>query len=404
MSNAMTDSHILVGEFAYQEASTLAEAIDLVSRGGERTRVMAGGTDLLVQMKMERLAADRVVSLRRIPGLDDISVRGKTLRLGALASIESVWISPVVRANYSALSEACDSFSTKQIQVMGTIGGNLANGSPASDSAPALLAFDASVELEGPSGKRTMRLDQFFLGTGKTALGQGELLTAVELARPAAGTGSAFLKMSRVTADIAKANAAVTIARDGGRIAGCRLAFGSVAPTPMRARRAEAALEGKPFDDRLFVEAARIASEEISPIDDVRSQAWYRREIIRVMAYDGLRRAWERAERSETAEWVAGPGRALQPQSMPALCLDAADKQAVTLAVNGHKHRVWAAPNELLLNVLRDQLELTGTKYGCGIGECSACTVQMDGKPVLACLVLAVSAQGREIRTVEGLQ
>jgi len=178
----------------------------------------------------------------------------------------------------------------------------------------------------------------------------------------------------------------------------------SVAPTPVRTAKAEAVLNGRRYTEDLISEAARVASEQVAPIDDVRSGAAYRREIVRVMAYDGLRRAWERAGHSSSAEWSAEPKATPAANLSPGLALPASDKCKVILSVNGNKYPVWVAPNELLLNVLRDGLELTGTKYGCGIGECSACTILMDGKPVLACLILAVSAGGHAIQTVEGLE
>lgn len=402
----MTNSHILVHTFDYVEPTTLQEVIALLAEYGDRARVLAGGTDLLVHMKMERLAPDCLVSIRRISGLEGISQEGGHTWIGARTSIRSVRNDPWIRTRYPALAEACASFSTTQIQVQGTLGGNLGNGSPASDSAPALLAFDAEVVIEGPRGERRLPVERFFLGPGRTALERGELITGVVLPSPPEGMGSVFLKVSRVTADLAKASAAVVVVPDGDRIGQARLAFGSVAPTPMRAHRAEAALIGQPFTEEVVAEAARIASEEVSPIDDVRSTAWYRREIVRVLAYDGLHEAWRRAMGrtgpAEVPEPKAGGVGAVEEREEGKRV--AADGRCeITLKVNGEVHRLWVAPNELLLNVLRERLHLTGSKYGCGIGECGACTVRIDGKLALACLVLAVSVDGSEILTVEGL-
>jgi xanthine dehydrogenase iron-sulfur cluster and FAD-binding subunit A len=287
------------------------------------------------------------------------------------------------------------------------VGGNLGHGSPASDTAPALLALGADVEIAGPGGRRRLPLEAFFLGPGKTALQTGELLTAVVLPRPASGSGSAFLKISRVAADIAKASAAMVLVRQRDRIGMARLAFGSVGPTPMRTPRAEQMLAGQIWSEELVSRAAQTASEEVTPIDDVRSEAWYRRDVVRVLVYDGLHRAWQDALRAP-AEWKSD-GHPAEPEPAesgagPTPKFEANEKRWIELNVNGQKLQAWVAPNDLLLNVIRDQLELTGSKYGCGIGECSACTVQLDGQPVLACLVLAASAVGHQILTVEGLQ
>jgi aerobic-type carbon monoxide dehydrogenase small subunit (CoxS/CutS family) len=173
----------------------------------------------------------------------------------------------------------------------------------------------------------------------------------------------------------------------------------------MRTQQAEQMLAGQTWSEELVSRAAQAASEQVTPIDDVRSEAWYRREVVRVLAADGLRRAWQNALRSP-AEWqettpVVKTAKAPAAQSLK---LNANEKHWIELNVNGEKLQAWVAPNDLLLNVIREQLELTGSKYGCGIGECSACTVQLDGQPVLACLVLATAAVGHDILTVEGLQ
>ena len=184
---------------------------------------------------------------------------------------------------------------------MGTVGGNLCNGSPASDTAPALIVLGAEVVLVGPEGETRLPLERFFRGPGKTARRPDQLLTAVEVPLPTAQAGSAFVKIGRVAADIAKANAAVYLVRDGDRIADCRLAFGSVAPTPMRAPRAEAILRGQMLTPELISQAAAVAAEEISPIDDVRSTAAYRRQVVAALTVDGINRAWERAARGRGA-------------------------------------------------------------------------------------------------------
>jgi carbon-monoxide dehydrogenase medium subunit len=416
MTNEMTNSHILINHFDYCEPESVQEAVALLSQYGNQAKILAGGTDLLVHMKMERVAPQVVINIGRIPGLDNIVVQDGHLHIGARATIKAIERDPQVQSHYQALAEACSSFSTTQVQTMGTVGGNLGNGSPASDSAPALFALGAEVEIAGPDGKRRLPLEQFFLGPGKTALQSGELITDVILPRPQAGAqaGSAFLKTSRVAADIAKASAAVLIVRAGDRIADCRMAFGSVAPMPVRTRQAEQMLIGQAWSEDLIERAAECAAEEIKPIDDVRSTAGYRRAAVHAMACDTLHQAWQRAQTDDRVATLVGNGLPATPSGIQGqastltlhdpIRIAANEKRWIALNVNGKQHQVWVGPHDLLLNVLREQLQLIGTKYGCGIGECSACTVQMDGEPALACLVLAVSAVGHEILTVEGLQ
>ena len=267
--DGMSNSHILVHAFEYLEPTSVEEAVRLLSQYGDRARVLAGGTDLIVQMKMEHLAPDYLISIREIPGLDTIMFQGDELSVGARASISTVRDNPQVQACYASLAEACAAFGSTQTQVMGTIGGNLCNGSPASDSAPALISFGAEAVIHGPDGEGRLPLDEFFRAPGKTALRDGELLVAVALRRPQPGTGSAFLKLSRVTADLAKVNVAVVLVRDGERIADCRLALGSIAPTPMRARNAEALLTGQDFSADLVTRAALAASFSSSSFNPV---------------------------------------------------------------------------------------------------------------------------------------
>jgi xanthine dehydrogenase iron-sulfur cluster and FAD-binding subunit A len=296
---------------------------------------------------------------------------------------------------------------------MGTLGGNVCNGSPASDTVPALLAFDTQLALASQDGVRLVPLSEFLRGPGRTALRSGEVLTHVLLPKPAPGAGSAFIKLTRVAADLAKVSAAAVIVRDGNTIKDCRLAYGSVAPTVFRGSETEAFLQGKTFSPELALAAGDVAMGEVTPIDDVRSTAWYRREVTKAVTYDLLMAAWDRAADGRTM--VDGiPASAPAPAAQAGgkavagarrRCRVRAQEQVqVALRVNGQPSRAWVTPNSLLLNVLRDDLEFTGTKYGCGIGECGACTVLLDGRPALACLTLALAADGAEVVTVEGLQ
>ena len=184
--NEMTNSHILANEFAYLEPVSLEEAVALLGEYGGRAQVLAGGTYLLVQMKMERTAPEYVINVGKVPGLDGIALQdcaheSTGLRIGALTTIRALRHAPQVWADYTALAEACASFGSTQIQMMGTLGGNVCNGSPASDTVPALLAFGAQLVLAGPNGERIVPVEEFLLGPGQTALRDDELLVAVHL-------------------------------------------------------------------------------------------------------------------------------------------------------------------------------------------------------------------------------
>ncbi len=403
--NEMTNSHILVQEFEYHEPASLEQAISLLNKYGDRAQMLAGGTNLLVWMKMEQKSPECLINVGKLSELQGLSSQDGKLDVGALTTIRALRDTPQVQADYTALADACAAFGSAQIQLMGTVGGNLCSSSPASDTVPALMALDAQLVLVGLSGERFLPVQEFLLGPGKTALRQGELLKSIQLPTPQPGTGSAFIKVTRVAADLAKASVAATLVRDGDRVVACRLAFGSVGPTVMRTPKAEAALTGQTFSAELALEAGRIASEEITPIDDVRSTAWYRREVAKAITHDVLQAAWERAGGERHGDTVTGGQGDTEKHALrftPHVSRSASHE--IELTVNGVRHQIHVKPNELLLNVLRERLELTGSKYGCGIGECGACTVLLNGKPVMGCLVLAITADGSDVLTVEGLQ
>lgn len=289
----LSNTRILVPEFELITPQTIEEAAGLAGKWPDAA-LMAGGTDLLVQMKMEQRTPSRVIYLGRIPGLDRVTDEGG-LDLGATASIRKVGSTPGVVARYAALAEACRAFSTVQVTVMGTIGGNVCNASPAADTAPALLVFDAVARLTSDSGSRDVSIDEFFVAPGRTVLEAGEILESIQVPPVAATSGSAFLKMSRVTADISKVSVAVSLVRDGDSVEQCRIALGAVAATPLRVTRAEATLTGDVLTESTIEEVASIAQDEINPISDIRSTATYRRHVAGVLVGDAIRSAWARS-------------------------------------------------------------------------------------------------------------
>jgi xanthine dehydrogenase iron-sulfur cluster and FAD-binding subunit A len=405
----MTNSHLIANRFGYVRPTSLQEAIAALREHPEAA-ILAGGTNLLVDLKTEERKVTNVIDITFVPELYGFEERSDGLWIGASSSIYGLATSELLWTNYTALAEAAAAFGSTQIMKRGTLGGNVCNGSPASDTVPALVALGADAYLVGPEGERMAAVGDLLEGPGKVRLRKGEILAAFRLPKNGAGTGSAFLKLSRVRADLAKVSVAVKLSRgEDGRCTSARIELGSVGPTVIRARTAEGALSGKAVTSELALTVGEIAAGEIQPIDDVRSSAEYRRCVAVALTHDCLLKAWERA--STGVAHVPSGGRkqtAAEAPTVPRgerdkLVLLADQRARISVTVNGESHELDAYPNELLLNVLREQLELTGTKYGCGIGECGACTVWMNGVPVLACLVLAVSADGAKVWTIEGL-
>ena len=290
----MANSHILAQDFNYVEPRTIEEALSLLASHQGQAKVIAGGTDLLVWMKMGRVSPQHVISISRVPALRYL-ITDQGLRLGALTTfreVEKHWLIPT---KYTALFEAAKSVTSVQIKHMGTIGGNLCNASPAADSAPPLLAFGAKVRLADDQRERVLPLEEFFVGNGVTCLSPKEMLVEVQVPELSGPTGSAFLKMARVAADLAKISIAAMVVRQGDVCKDCGVAMGGVAKVPMRLRKTEEVLRGKRFDPDLVSEAGLQASEEIQPRSR-RSTAFYKKEVTKILIRDAVGLAWRRAE------------------------------------------------------------------------------------------------------------
>ncbi len=293
----MVNTHIIPQEFTYHEPRSLREAVSLLQTHGSSARILAGGTDLLVQMKLEKIQPQHLVYISKIPELRFLT-EGQGLRIGPLMVHRDLEKSSVVRERYAALFEAARSVTSVQVRSMGTLGGNLCHASPAADSAPALIALGARIKIAGGAGDRMLPLEDFFIGPGKTCLKPGELLAEIQVPDSGPASGSAFLKLTRVAADLAKVNAAAFVQREKDVCRECRIASGAVAPKPLRLKQAEEILRGKRFSEDLCRVAGEKAAEEIQPITDIRSTAWYRREVIKILVRDALKQAWARAGRT----------------------------------------------------------------------------------------------------------
>jgi carbon-monoxide dehydrogenase medium subunit len=286
--------------FEYHAPTSVAEALELGARFGPDSRFLAGGTDLIIQMRRGKVAPRHVVDLRGVPGLDAIEANGD-VRLGALVTHRTIERTPGFQGRLRALVEGAEVVGGHQVRNVGTIGGNIANASPAADVVPVLLALDAAVTCVGPGGERTLGLEEFLIGPGQTARQPGELLTTVRFAVPAGPAATAFLKAGRRRAmEIAVVCVAARLTLDdaGERCADARIALGAVAPTTWRAREAERALVGRAPTPEALREAGRAAAAGCRPIDDVRASARYRRLLVETLVPRALARCLERIRES----------------------------------------------------------------------------------------------------------
>jgi carbon-monoxide dehydrogenase medium subunit len=283
--------------FSYYEPASVEEAVSLLAEAGERGFVLAGGTDLVVDLKTGRVEAGTVVNVKRIDGLRGIATGSRGVRIGASTPVAAIERSIHVTEHVAALADAAAVLATPSVRRLATIGGNLGRASPASDLGPPLLVHDAVVEVAGVGGRRSIPIEDWYVGPGLTSLAAGEMITGVDV--PAsAGTGSAHRKIGTRSGgtDIALAGvaAALTLGADGTIVA-ARVALASVAPTPMRSLQAERMLTGGLPGGDLFAAAGREAAAECRPIDDVRASADHRRAVIPVLVERALAAAAERA-------------------------------------------------------------------------------------------------------------
>jgi CO/xanthine dehydrogenase FAD-binding subunit len=291
--------------FGYYWPTSLEEALDLLERLGETAVILAGGTDLIPQIRSGTVHPEAVVDISRLYELHRLSITCDQLRIGALATHAELAASAVVRDVAPALAAACGSIAAPPIRNSATIGGNLANASPAADTAPPLLALNATLHLSGRRRSRSVSICDFFVGPGKTILGDGELITAISVQLPASRSASVFAKFGKRNAmAIAVASVAAYVAVDpgSGAVTEARVALGSVGPTPFRAYEAEKVLCAGTVGAAEMERAATCAANAAQPISDVRASADYRRSLASVLVQramaDALHRA--RAEGSQS--------------------------------------------------------------------------------------------------------
>ncbi|MCB2147695.1 MAG: xanthine dehydrogenase family protein subunit M [Deltaproteobacteria bacterium] len=287
--------------FDYIAPTTVEAAVAALVEGGRDTRVMAGGTDLLVKIRHRMLSPKRILSLKQIAGLDAITVDKKNgLTIGATALLADVAAHKGIHRYYPTVAEAAGGTANVQVRNMGTVVGNLCNASPSADNAPTLMAMGAIVDIAGPTGCRSMALDQFFQGPGLTALKPGEIVTAIRVPPPAAGSGTAYHSLSqRGKLDCSAVGVGTLVVLKADRCKDARIIVGACAPVPMRTQAAEKMLIGKKMTDTLIRQAARTASEETSPITDVRASAPYRWKMVSVLVIRALTDARKMAVRKQ---------------------------------------------------------------------------------------------------------
>lgn len=395
----------------YYSVTTVDETLQLLERYQEKARVIAGGTDILIEMERgQRPQVEALIDISRVPTLDQITLGNEQFRLGPLVTHNHVVANPDLVARALPLAQASWEVGAPQIRNRATVAGNVITASPANDTITPLWALGASVTLKSLQGERTLPFETFYQGVRKTAMRSDELLTSIQFPAMQTTQRGIFLKLGlRRAQAIAVVNIAVilTFGEDGETIDEARLTYGSVAPTIIRVPTAELALQGNRLSDRVIAEVSRIAAETPQPISDVRATAAYRTEMVKVLTARALRLLRDHQERASypdnpTMLWGTTKGHITRPLARQVRHEDDAGDTIAT-TINGERVVITGGSNKSLLDFLRDHANLTGTKEGCAEGECGACTVFLDGMAVMACMVPAPRAHDAEIVTIEGL-
>ncbi len=287
-------------KFEYHAPTSLGEALDHLSRHGDKAKVLAGGTDLLVSMKKRQILPEHLINLKGIQALKNIDYDEKRgLEIGGLATLAELERSTIIREKFGTLWDAVSVIAAPQIRSLATIGGNLCSAVPSADTVPPLVALGASVTLAGKNGERTVLVEDFFKGPEASVLNPDEILSHVSIPNPPDNSRGAYLKLMRRNAmDLALVGVAVSLRLGGGKrvCKEARIALGAVAPTPIRALRTEEVLLNKEIDEHLAMEAGKVAAEEARPISDIRASKEYRTEMVKVLTKRAVMEALKRVK------------------------------------------------------------------------------------------------------------
>ena len=383
---------------SYLQPTTLDQALHMLQTHPDGARVIAGGTDVLVELQRGVRPTSTLIDISKLGDLKYVRREGNVICLGALATHNDVIASRDCVTHALPLAQACWEVGAPQIRTRATIAGNLITASPANDTITPLMALGAELVLASAGNERVVPLHEFYVGFRRTVLQSNELLKEIRIPALRDNQRGLFLKLGlRRAQAISVINVAFVLTFDGDIVSDAQITLGCLAPTIVHAPTAEAFLVGKSLDAQTCVEAGRLTCSDVKPIDDLRGSAAYRLQTLANLVAHGLERIASGTHRHGIPEQPVL--LETEEQSVPRQAFDG----VIETTINGQSYRLADAQGETLLNALRDHAGLTGTKEGCAEGECGACTVWLDGQAVMACLVPAAQAHNAVITTIEGL-
>lgn len=381
----------------YLQPSSLEEALHLL-RSHPEARLVAGGTDVLVELQRGIKPTSTLIDISNLHGLKYVRLEDGVFRLGALATHNDVLASRECIESALPLAQACIEIGAPQIRTRGTITGNVVTASPANDTIAALMALGADLSIVSLADERTVRLDEFYTGVRRTVLQPGEMVREIRFKALGQHERGMWKRIGlRRAQAISVIHVGLVVSLRKGEVKGTRIALGCLAPTVVRARQTEDFLEGKQLHPDVCEEAGRLACSEVRPISDLRGSSEYRLATLASLISDSLRKLGAGKERD------GFPHRPVLLDTGNAPRDIAHFNGTIDTTINGERRHLANAQHKSLLNALRQDADLTGTKEGCAEGECGACTVWLNGQAVMSCLVPAPQAHNGVITTIEGL-
>ena len=388
----------------YITPSSSQEVVEILAKTSN-ARIVAGGTDLILEIERGiRKNIQTLVDVSRIPNLDRITLdEDDVIHLGPLVTHNHVAGSKLMQERAYPLVRACWEVGANQIRNRATIAGNLITASPANDTITPLMALNAKVTLLSTQGERIISLQDFYQGVRKTVMRDDEMLVDITFPALTETQRGTFIKLAlRRAQAIAVINVAIVLDFNLPTVKSASITLGAVSPTIIHADEAEAYLAGKELTEDVINEAANLAMKASRPIGDIRGSAEYRLEMVRVNTARGLRSL------RDGQEQVGFPSDPVllwgnETSSFSSQTFTHGNGQPIVTTINGKEYSLSDGHDKTLLALLRDHAGLMGSKEGCGEGECGACTIFLDGKAVMSCLVPAPRAHGAEIITIEGI-
>jgi len=386
----------------YLRPTGLAETLELLARYRTQARIVAGGTDVLVELQRGVKPTTTLIDVTALSNLKYIRYDQGYLSLGALTTHDDVIRSAVCQQYALPLVQACREVGAPQIRTRATVAGNLVTASPANDTITPLLAQHAQVVLISVNGERIVPLRDFYQGVRRTLLQPDELLREIRVPAISAQQRGLFFKLGlRRAQAISVINASFLLTFNGEEVCEASITLGCLAPTVIHASSVEAYLRAKRLGSEVCREAGQLVQNDVQPIDDIRASATYRRKTLTALITTGLQRLANHEGLGQTAALISElaatePDQTNIPASHPFA-------DVIETTINGVPYQLEHARQKTLLNAIREDAGLTGSKEGCGEGECGACTVWLDDQVVMSCLVPAPQAHHARVTTIEGL-